>query len=193
VTSWFPWGWSQPVYYNYGSNVYYQDDMVYYGTTPVATSADYAYQAEQIATSVPAEPPPADSWMPLGVFAVMPDDNSAGADPTMFLQLAVSKEGVIAGTLQNTVTGTTKNVEGMVDKETQRAAWAEVGQTRPIMETGIGNLTQDTASVLVHYADDTTQQWLLVRMDKPPAGGAAGAGGAGGAGDGTNPGAVPPQ
>ena len=157
------------MYYNYGSNVYYQDDMVYYGDTPVATAADYANQAQQIATSVPETPPPADSWMPLGVFAVMPDDDAAGADPTMFLQLAVSKDGVIAGTLQNTVSGTTKNVEGMVDKETQRAAWTEVGKTRPIMETGIGNLTQDTTPVLVHYADDTTQQWLLVRMDAPPA------------------------
>ena len=36
------------------------------------------------------------------------------------------------------------------------------------METGIGNLTQDTTPVLVHYADGTTQQWLLVRMDPPP-------------------------
>jgi hypothetical protein len=97
----------------------------------------------------------------------------------------VSKTGVIAGTLQNTVSGTTKNVEGMVDKETQRAAWTEVGQTRPIMETGIGNLTQDTASVLVHYADDTTQQWLLLRMDAPPKDGATGTSGAGSA--------MPPQ
>jgi hypothetical protein len=187
ITSWFPWGWSQPVYYNYGNNVYYQDDMVYYGDTPVATTADYAYQAEQIATSVPQEAPPADSWMPLGVFAIIPDGDADGSDPTMFLQLAVSKEGIIAGTMQNTATGTTKNVEGMVDKDSQRAAWTEVGQTRPIMETGIGNLTQDTASVLVHYADDTTQQWLLVRMDAPPKDAAAtGAGG-------TNPASVPPQ
>ncbi len=163
--------------------------MVYYGTTPVATAADYADQAAAIAASVPETPPPADSWMSLGVFSIMPDGDAAGADPTMFLQLAVSKDGVIAGTLQNTVSGTTKNVEGMVDKESQRAAWTEVGQSRPIMETGIGNLTQDTATVLVHYGDDTTQQWLLVRMDAPPkdAAGSAGAGG------GTNPSAVPPQ
>jgi hypothetical protein len=168
VSGWFPWGWSQPVYYNYGNNVYYQDDMVYYGDTPVATAADYANQAEQIATSVPADPPPEDSWMSLGVFSVMPDGTADGADPTIFLQLAVSKEGVIAGTMQNTVSGTTKNVEGMVDRETQRAAWTVVGETRPIMEMGIGNLTQDTATTLVHYADGTTQQMLLVRMDAPP-------------------------
>jgi hypothetical protein len=145
----------------------------------VATAADYTDQAAAIAANVPATPPPADSWMPLGVFAVMPDGDAAGADPTLFLQLTVSKTGVIAGTLQNTVSGTTKSVEGMVDKESQRAAWTEVGQTRPIMETGIGNLTQDTTPVLVHYADGTTQQWLLVRMDPPPASDATGASGAG--------------
>jgi hypothetical protein len=179
------------VYYNYGSNVYYQDDMVYYGDTPVATTADYANQAEQIATSVPETAPPADDWMSLGVFAIMPDGDAGGSDPTMFLQLAVSKTGVIAGTLQNTASGTTKNVEGMVDKETQRAAWVEVGQTRPIMETGIGNLTQDTATVLVHYADGTTQQWLLVRMDGPPKEGATGVSTSGGVGAGSS--SVPPQ
>jgi hypothetical protein len=126
--------------------------------------------------------------MPLGVFAVMPDGDATGADPTLFLQLTVSKTGVIAGTLQNTVSGTTKNVEGMVDKASQRAAWTEVGQTRPIMETGIGNLTQDTTPVLVHYADGSTQQWLLVRMEQPPDSttGATGAGGATGS-------ATPPQ
>jgi hypothetical protein len=35
------------------------------------------------------------------------------------------------------------------------------------METGIGNLTKEATPTLVHFADGTTQQWLLVRMDKP--------------------------
>ena len=130
--------------------------------------------------------------MPLGVFAVMPDGDATGADPTLFLQLTVSKTGAIAGTLQNTVSGVTKNIEGMVDKETQRAAWTEVGQSRPIMETGIGNLTQDTTPVLVHYADGTTQQWLLVRMEQPPAD-ASGAKSAADATTGTGSTATPPQ
>ncbi len=68
--------------------------------------------------------------MPLGVFAVTQDGDSTGGDPTMFLQLAVSKQGILAGTFQNTSTGTVKSVEGMVDKETQRAAWTAVGETR---------------------------------------------------------------
>ena len=34
-------------------------------------------------------------------------------------------------------------------------------------ETGIGNLTQDTATVLVHFPDNTTQRALLVRLEQP--------------------------
>ena len=87
----------------------------------------------------------------------------------MFLQLAVSKQGIISGTLQNVGTSKVQPIEGMVDKQTQRAAWTVQGQTRPIMETGISNLTQASTPALVHFADGTTQQWLLVRLDKPPA------------------------
>jgi hypothetical protein len=105
--------------------------------------------------------------MPLGVFAVTPDGQPSGAEPTMYLQLAVSKQGIISGTIQNTSTDKVQPIEGMVDKQTQRAAWTVQGQTRPLMETGIVNLTQDTAPALVHFADGSTQQWLLVRLDKP--------------------------
>jgi hypothetical protein len=167
MTGWIDYGWSQPVYYNYGDNVYYQDDQVYYGDQVVASAADYAAQAEAIATNVPETPPAAEDWMPLGVFAISQDGQPTGAEPTMYLQLAVSKQGVLSGTFQNTATDSAQEIEGMVDKQTQRAAWTVKGQTRPLMETGIVNLTQDTAPALLHFADGTTQQWLLVRLDKP--------------------------
>jgi hypothetical protein len=35
------------------------------------------------------------------------------------------------------------------------------------METGIVNLTEDTAPALVHFEDGQTQQWLLVRLEEP--------------------------
>ena len=162
-----PWAWSTPIYYNYGSNVYYDDGNVYYGDQVVATADQYAAQAEAIATSIPEHAPAEDDWMPLGVFAMTQDGAPTGAEPTMYLQLAVSKSGILAGTLQNVATDTVQSVEGMVDKQTQRAAWTVAGQTRPLMETGIVNLTQETAPALIHFADGTTQQWLLVRMDKP--------------------------
>jgi len=166
VTSWLPYNWSQPVYYSYGDNVYYEGDQVYYGDQPVATAAEYAAQAEAIATSVPDVPLDKVEWMPLGVFAITSDGEPSGAEPTMYLQLAVSKDGIISGTLQNTSTDSVQPIEGMIDKQTQRAAWTVQGQTRPIMETGIVNLTQDSSPTLVHFADGSTQQWLLVRLDK---------------------------
>lgn len=161
------------MYYNYGDNVYYDSGEVYYGDQAVASAEEYAQQAAAIAANVPAQQPPADDWMPLGVFAITADGESSSDDPTMYLQLAVSKQGVINGTIQNTATDTVQPIEGMVDKETQRAAWAIKGKSSPIMETGVGNLTQDTTPALVHFADGTTQQWLLVRLDKPQEGGGA--------------------
>ena len=104
-------------------------------------------------------------WMPLGVFALTPDGQASGPDPTLFLQLAISKEGIIIGTLNNTATDKTQTIEGMADKTSQRCAWTVAGQTRPIMETGISNLTEDTAPALVHFADGQTQQWLMVRLE----------------------------
>ncbi len=172
MSGWIDYGWTQPVYYNYGENVYYDAGQVYYGDQPVATAADYAQQAAAIALNQPAAQPTAEDWMPLGVFALTTDGEPNGADPTMYLQLAVSKQGVLSGTFQNTATDTAQEIEGMVDKETQRAAWAPKGKQAPIMETGISNLTQDTTPALVHFADGTTQQWLMVRLDKPQEGGA---------------------
>jgi hypothetical protein len=157
------------VYYNYGENVYYDDGSVYYGDQPVCSEAEYADQAEAIATSVPEAKPAPEDWMPLGVFAITSDGEPTGADPTMFLQLAVSKQGVISGTFQNTATNTAKAIEGMVDKQTQRAAWTAVGESRPLMEVGIVNLTQDATPALVHFPDDSTQRVLLVRLEKPVA------------------------
>jgi len=171
IASWIPWGWSQPIYYNYGDNVYYQDDMVYYGDQAVCSTDEYTQQAQAIATSIPPDiQPAAEDWLPLGVFALTQDGQSASDEPTMFLQLAVSKQGIITGTFQNTATGVVKTVEGMVDKQTQRAAWTAEGETRPLMETGLSNLTQDTAGVLVHFADGDTQRWMMARLNEPKAG-----------------------
>ena len=169
ITGWVGYGWSDSIAYSYGDNVYYEGDSVYYGDQVVATAEEYTQQAEEIATSAPEVAPDKAEWMPLGVFALTPDGQASGPDPTLFLQLAISKEGIIAGTLNNTATGQTQTIEGMADKASQRVAWTVAGKTRPIMETGIVNLTQDTAPALVHFADGQTQQWLMVRLEEPAA------------------------
>lgn len=172
MTGWVNYGWQQPIYYNYGDNVYYDSGQVYYGDQAVASSEEYAQQAATIALDQPATAPAAEDWMPLGVFAVTTNGEPNDVDPSMYLQLAVSKQGVLSGTFQNTTNDTAQQVEGMVDKETQRAAWVPKGKQAPIMETGISNLTQDTTPALVHFADGSTQQWMLVRLDQPKGEGA---------------------
>lgn len=161
------YGWTDSVDYSYGENVYYQDDQVYYGDQPVATAEEYAQQAEDIVASAPEVAPENGEWLPLGVFALTQDGKASGPEPTLFLQLAISKQGIISGTLHNSATNSTQTIEGMADKATQRAAWSVAGKSRPIMETGISKLTEDTAPALVHFADGQTQQWLMVRLEEP--------------------------
>ena len=127
-----------------------------------AASADQAYA---IANDLPEVDPEAIDWLPLGVFALTQKDGSV-EDATLYLQLAISKEGIIAGTFQNTATGKTFEVEGTIDEKSQRAAWGPVGESWPIMETGIYNLTENEAGALLHFESGETQQWTLVRLDE---------------------------
>ena len=60
-----------------------------------------------------------------------------------------------------------QTLEGMADKKSQRVAWCVTGQKRPIIETGISNLTQDSSPALFILPMDQTQQWLLVRLPEP--------------------------
>jgi hypothetical protein len=146
--------------------VYYEDNTVYYGDQAVASSEEYAEQAQGLATSAP-EPADDSEWLPLGVFALTQDGQASGPPPTIFLQLTVNKEGVIAGTVTNSETEEVQAIEGLVDKNTQRSAWVVQGKDSPIMETGISNLTKDEAPALLHFSDGQTQQCLLVRMEEP--------------------------
>ena len=120
MTGWVDYGWSEPVAYSYGENVYYEGDSVYYGDQVIATTEEYAQQAEEIVASAPEVAPEQAEWMPLGVFALTPDGQASGPPPTLFLQLAISKQGVIAGTLNDKTTNATQTIEGMADKESQR-------------------------------------------------------------------------
>ena len=159
-------GWGEPASYDYGSDVYYEGDTVHAGDQTIPAE-QYTEQADQIAASAPEVAPDKAEWLPLGVFALTQDGQASGPDPTLFLQLAISKEGVINGTFNNSATNQTQTIEGMVDKKSQRAAWTVAGKSRPIMETGIANLTTDTGPALVHFADGSTQQCLLVRLEEP--------------------------
>jgi hypothetical protein len=163
VTGWVGGSWAEPVYYDYGNTIVYQDGGVYQDGEEVATAEEYAHQAQQVAqTPVEADPENVE-WMPLGTFSMVREKDTK---PTMFLQLAVSKEGIITGTYSNTTSDSAQPVEGHVDKESQRAAWWIGDNQNTILETGIYNLTQDEAPLLVHFGSQQTQNWLLVRLEE---------------------------
>ena len=166
LAGWFSWG-ASGASYSYGENIYYEGDYVYYGDKQVATSEQYAEQAQDLATTAP-DPADESEWLPLGVFALTSDGQASGAPPTIFLQLTVNKEGIIAGTVTNTEDpDNVQAIEGMVDKKTQRTAWAVQGKSSPIMETGLANLTKDEVPALLQFADGQSRQWLMVRLEDP--------------------------
>ena len=173
--NWFTWTapptvWTQPIFYDYGEggNVVYQNNMVYVNGQQVASSDEFAQSAALLATV----PPPADEeeaeqaeWLPLGTFTVATDEKDV--DPSRVVQLAVSREGIISGTLFNVQTEQAQTIQGQVDKETQRVAF-RIGESEDIVvETGLYNLTQDEAPVLVHFGGEKTETYLLVRLEEP--------------------------
>jgi hypothetical protein len=173
LTNWFVWSapanvWSEPVYYDYGQggNVTYQDNSVSIGGEQVATSEEFAQSAMDLATvPAPTDETAAEAaeWLPLGTFAISSSDKDV--DPTRVIQLAVDKQGVISGTVFNTQTDDAQSVQGQVDKNTQRVAFRIGDSQDVVVETGIYNLTQEEAPVLVHFGQDRVENWLLVRMD----------------------------
>ena len=171
LTGWVAWDWSYPVYYDYGTNVIIRDGYVCYDGTQVVTVTAYVAEAEtlaekgQEALAEDVELAEEDPWQPLGVFALLKPGEER---PQAFLQLAVTKDGIIGGTYYlPDDENKTEPITGAVDPETQRAAWF-VGEDRDeIMEAGIANLTQDEAPVLIHLKDQETLTWRLVRQAEP--------------------------
>lgn len=167
LSSWIVWNWGTPVYYDYGSNFYYDNDFVYFNGSRIASAGQYYDQAARIVSNAPEVKDDAADWMPLGVFAL---SQGAAATSNAVLQLAVNKEGIIQGTYYNNDNDATKPIKGVVDKKSQRAVWtfADDNNNAVIMETAVYNLTLDQTDVLVHFGKDRTEQWLLVRLQEPP-------------------------
>src|SRR5208282_5915455 len=66
---------AEPVVYDYGSTVVYEDNRVYYNGEPVATAEEYAAQASDIAVAgQTSKPDEKEEWQPLGVFAIVQGD-----------------------------------------------------------------------------------------------------------------------
>jgi hypothetical protein len=174
LTSWFPsYGWSTPYYYGYGpgGNITINNGYVYMNDLPIATTADYAASAANLATvPTPTNPDQPAEWMPLGTFALSASETDK--NPSRVVQLAVDKDGIISGTMYNQDTKQTYPIQGRVDKETQRVAFT-IGDAKDVVfETGIYNLTQQETPILAH-GDGREETYLLLRLEPPKDEGAA--------------------
>lgn len=160
---------SQPTYYDYGNNVAYQNGSVYVNGQDVGTSEQYYQQAASLAgEGVQADASDDGDWLPLGVFALTKPDQSKS---NVSIQLAIDKQGIVRGNYTDSVTNKNQLVQGSLDKQTQRVAFAVGDNKTNFIETGLYNLTKDEAPCLIHMGQDRTEQWLLVRLQDPNAGG----------------------
>jgi hypothetical protein len=156
---------AEPVDYDYGSSVVYQDNNVYVNGDNVGTAQDYNQQALNLAAQgQQAEAPPTDEWKALGVFALAQTGEKTSND---IFQLAVNKEGVIRGNYYDGLMDSTTPVYGSLDKKSQRAAWTIGKAKNRVFEAGIYNLTQPQCPCLVHIGTQMTNQMLLVRVEQP--------------------------
>lgn len=167
----FPaWAHAQPMFYDYGpgGNVIYQREHMYVNGQDVGTAADYARSAALLATVDPQmaqSTSSADQWTALGTFAM--DTSETDTSSTRLLQLAVDQNGIISGTMHNTSTKQSHLVQGRVDQQSQRVAFTIGDKSNVVLETGIYNLTQPQAPILVHFGTDHTEHYFLVRLDPP--------------------------
>jgi len=152
------------VYYNYGDNVTYEGDQVYYDGQPYASQEQYAQQATMIADAgQDAKTNNEEQWQPLGVFAMVKGDETTSND---LFQLAINKDGVLRGNYYNATTDIATPLSGALDKESQRLAWRINGQDELVYETGLFNLTQEETTLLAHFGQDHTEQYKLFRIEQ---------------------------
>jgi hypothetical protein len=169
INNWVGYGWNSPYVYDYGpgGTVVYQGNQVLVNSQPVATTSEYAQSAAALATidaSMVANVKPED-WMPLGTFSLATSANEK--NPSRVIQLALAKQGLISGTIFNRSSGNTYTVQGRVDPNTQRVAFTIGNQMDTVFETGLFNLTQNEAPLLVHFGPTQTQTYFVARLPAP--------------------------
>jgi hypothetical protein len=176
-------GSSQP---SSSSNVTYEGDTVYVNGQPDVSDAQYYQQAQQLAQvgysapqnsgydastnfSMDAPQPTAanaaEQWQPLGVFALAEPGQTQS---NMMVQLAINSAGIVRGNYYNQLTNEQSEVYGSLDKNTQRVSWTIGTNPNTVFDAGLGDLTQNDSSVLVHYGPNNTSRMALIRLQQPP-------------------------
>jgi len=187
---------NEPVEYDYGNNITYQDNSVYYGNQAMATADDYYNQAQTLALSAPPTVPTSVSvsatvsGTKTGTKAVASTKSGAKTkaskekesdwkplgvfaltqgdqtDANSIVQLAVNKSGIIRGNYFNPLTQDEKPIQGKVDMKNKRVAWTVGTNKTVVYDTGLANLLAQQSTLLIHMDKNSTQQWNLIRLQQ---------------------------
>lgn len=103
-------------------------------------------------------------WLPLGVWALTRQEQG---EASMFLQLSISRDGLISGGFTNIQTGEDLPIKGGTNRDQQRVAFHIGNNTDTVIECGLAHLTQDVAGAFLHFPDGRSQTWLLARLPGP--------------------------
>lgn len=161
LSAWIGYNNLYPVGYNYSLN----NGYIYNNGVQVAPVTAYQSQADQIVDSVPP-PDDAGDWMPVGIFAIVPQGTT---EVNVTVQLAVGKNGAVAGTYFNKDGNITLPLQGAIDEAKQRVAW-KIGEEDTItMETGLDSLTKDKSTVIIYFTGGTSEVWDMLRIDEQTA------------------------
>ena len=101
------------------------------------------------------------NWYPLGVFSLMAGPGDAG---TRIVQLAVDRNGRIAGNYYDMITNSSYNVSGDVRQQSQRVSFSLNKNQFIRFRTSVGQLLQPYGSLTVQLPGGE-QQWQIVRLE----------------------------
>ncbi len=148
IHNWLGWGAAvYPIYYDEG------------GYPIPITDWDHEYAQNDLSIGE-------EDWLPIGVFALGANANQATYS-NLFVQLAINRQGDIAGTYYNASTDMDYPIEGGVDPQTQQIyCMIALGTPPQIMTTGIYNLTQDVVPIQITFQRGIAQNWVLVRINE---------------------------
>jgi hypothetical protein len=142
----------------------------YYAPTESGgSSTTVVYQevpAEETAPPEPTAPiaanvaPVQEEWMALGTYSLVANPSSP---PTLMLQLAVDHAGRLKGVYYDSLTNTTHNVSGTLDRASQLAQWSLDTNPQLVFSAPLDELLKPNGNVQVKLATGP-QQWQLVRL-----------------------------
>jgi len=150
LSGWLGWH-NRPVYYGYVNGGW--------SSSPDAGMSQTAQSTDTTTTQ-----PTNSQWLPMGVFALIEHKRDT-RHPHLFLQVALNKDGTVAGTLYDAAHNKIHPINGLVDSESQRIVWKPSDDAKaPIAETGIFNFTQTEIPVRIHNPNGQAHEMLLIRL-----------------------------